>query len=69
MGLKGIVSKRVESRYRSGTVRIVAEGQEPGLRAEAGRVAQRIQHQPSKLSIVVRPAAPRRRSACEAAAE
>jgi hypothetical protein len=31
MGLEGIVSKRVESRYRSGLVPVMGEGAEPGV--------------------------------------
>jgi ATP-dependent DNA ligase len=31
MGLEGIVSKRVTSRYNFGLVQELAEGQEPGL--------------------------------------
>ena len=34
MGLERIVSKKLTSRYKSGPVQELAEGQEPGLRAE-----------------------------------
>ena len=49
MGLEGIVSKRVDSRYKSGRCDAWVKVKNPAYERRDGRVAQRIEHQPSKL--------------------
>jgi len=47
MGLEGIVSKRVTSRYKSGACRSWLKVKNPNSEPRAGRVAQQIERQPS----------------------